>query len=179
MFEYDYGYRYIKASINSKIVIIELSKDNMFGKYNYSAKTNLLFLDDDGTWGAACGVGKNEETALDMCVNELNHYLNSDKNTSLNLKFEEIDLPKRITFVYKEKTCVIFYRHELNRIVLLTHDGKVYIEEQDILKYIKLNVNKLINQGVDEKCKDFFVKNNFYPTFGDLLKRDNENDKNL
>ncbi len=175
MFEYDHGYRYIKTNVNNKTIIIELSKDNMFGKIGYSAKTNLYFLDTDGTWGAACGIGKDEKSALDMCVNELNQYLGTSGNTSLNLKFEEADLPKRVTFVYKDKTSVIFYKNLSNNIMLLTENGQISIQNQDIIKYISKNVRNLINQGVNEKCKDFFEKNNFYPKFDDLTKRNDVN----
>ena len=76
MIEYDYRYKHLQLIAGHNKIIIELSKDTMFKQTSFSVKSNLLFLENDETWGHAVGVGSNEQDALKMCLAEIKDYLN-------------------------------------------------------------------------------------------------------
>ena len=68
MIEYDYRYKHLQLIAGHNKIIIELSKDTMFKQTSFYVKSNLLFLDNDETWGHAVWVGSNEQDALKMCL---------------------------------------------------------------------------------------------------------------
>ena len=105
MIEYDYRYKHLQLIAGPHKIIIELSKDNMFKETSYSVKSNLLFLDNDETWGHAVGVGNNEQDALKMCLSEIRNYLNYEFTPIL----QELDMPKKFTFIYKNRFFISSY----------------------------------------------------------------------
>lgn len=168
MFEYDYAYKHLMLKVKDKDIVIELSVDNMYGDKTYSAKTNLSFLDEDETWGKACGIGKNETAALNMCLAELERYTHS--NLSANM-CAVVDLPKRITFIYKKKTGVVYFKMK-DGLTLLTSSGKEQLLNDDVLSYVKKNAKRLINESANDENLEFYIGNDFYPTFEGISKRD-------
>lgn len=131
MIEYDYRYKHLQLIAGAHKMIIELSRDNMFNEISYSAKSNLLFLDNDETWGHAVGVGGNEEDAVKMCLAEIRDYLNYEFTPIM----QELNIPKKITFIYKRRTIILYIEQLDNNFSILTKNGR-----KNIVKMILLSI---------------------------------------
>lgn len=165
--KYNYCYKYVKININSIDIIIELSFDNTLGEDMYSAKTNLLFKDENGDYGHACGVGRTEEISLKMCLNEIKQYLNIEDEINDNI---ELDIPRKITIIHKNKPIILFVKNENEQQIILTKKGRIYIDSnENILDYITKHIKLFIKNGIDNFSKDFFKENNFEPIFDNLF----------
>lgn len=169
MFKYRYDYKHLNLKINSLNIVIELSKDNTMGSISYSAKTNLMFQDEYGDWGHAVGVGSDEQKALSMCIKEIHDYTNL--NIEAN-KIYEINLPSRITTVYKNKTVILYVKMVNNEYMLLTNQGVVKLPKNiDIIEYIEENSKKLLQLGVNQNSKEYFEDYNFEEPFENMTEK--------
>lgn len=171
---YNYSYKYYK--IND--MIIQLSVDNTLnGKDIYMANTNTLFQNIEGDWGHACGVGKNEEIALEMCIKEINDYTTSSKSDIANKQdLKEIELPYMVTFqVYKDRYATCFFKTNNNTIEILSDTKKQIIEcVESPIDTIKNNIKLFKNSQYENFTKEYLQKNNFYPTFDKTFYKERE-----
>ncbi|MDD4276148.1 MAG: hypothetical protein PHO33_04130 [Clostridia bacterium] len=167
MFKYSYSYKYFNLKNNVINIVIQLSFDNMLGKGIYAAKTNVLFRDENGDWGHACGVGDTEESALSMCINEIHTYLKSNNKKLDN--WTEINLPSKITFLNKEQTITLYLLNEDNKQIILTNDVKIFINPGiDVIKYISKNKKSFLNNGIKSVSADFLKKNDIKAIFDNM-----------
>lgn len=113
---YSFSYKYLKIKNGKENFIIECSYDTMLGKKVYAAKTNLLFKDEFGDWGHACGVGKSEEEAVNGCCNEINEYINTNFTYEQIKNCQDDDLLKKIVIEKHNKPIEIFYKQENNNV---------------------------------------------------------------
>ncbi|MBO5910493.1 MAG: hypothetical protein J6Q15_03180 [Clostridia bacterium] len=169
MIEYDIAYKHLGLDVGDKKIIVELSLDNMMGEKTFSATSNLLFFDSDETWGHACGVGETEHDALNMCINEIENYTNSNVDTNM---VYETDLPKRLTFVYKKETVILYFKKVDNEYILLTSQGIIKIpNELDLIKYIDKNAKKLSKLGIKQYSKEYFQNHKFEELFENMTEK--------
>ncbi len=170
MIEYDYRYKHLQLNAGPHKIIIELSKDNMFKKTSYSVKSNLLFLDDDETWGYAVGVGGNEQDAINMCIDEIENYTGYHIDTSSII---EINLPKKFTFIYKKRTIILYIEQVDGNFVILTPNGKKNIITDNIVEYISNNPKEFMKDSVDNYSEQIFEMYNFSKPFDAMTKKYN------
>ena len=172
MIEYDYRYKHLQLIAGNCKIIIELSKDNMFKEINYSAKSNLLFLDNDETWGHAVGVGSSEEDALKMCYKELEQYLGLTFDKSITDNISILDIPKQITIENKTDIIILLVKTENNHQVILTNQGKIIIgQDVNIIDYLNKNIKLFINKGINNSSDEFLELNEFSPIFNRLSSK--------
>lgn len=167
MIEYDYSYKYIQLTAGSEKIIIELSKDNMFGEMSYAAKSNLLFFDNDETWGHAVGVGSNEQEALNMCFSEIKNYLNYE----FPLITQEVEMPQKFTFIYKRQTVVLYIENCGNDYSILTSKGRKNIITEDIVEFISRNPKEFVKISLDDFSEEFFRIYGFKKPFDAMIKK--------
>lgn len=169
--KYDYGYKHLQIMINRFKIIIEFSEDTMLNGKTFCAKSDLMFQDEQGDWGHAVGVGNNEQDAFDMCLSEIRDYLKHDFTPVL----QEIDLPKRFTYLYKKRTIVLYIEQSENNVSILTPHGRKNIATDNIVEYISKTPKEFINDSVDDYSEGFFKKYNFKKPFDALTQKyDNE-----
>ncbi len=173
MIEYDYRYKHLQLNAGPHKIIIEFSKDNMFKKTSYSVKSNLLFLDNDETWGAAVGVGKNEQDALNMCIGEIENYTGYNIDKSL---LTEINLPKKIVFEYKKQTIVLYAEQNKDSFSILTSNGRKNIITDNIVEYISNNPKQFVNDSVGNYSEKLFKMYNFSKPFDAMTKKFNNSE---
>jgi hypothetical protein len=168
MLKYCFCYNYIKLNCND--IVIQLSKDNTCGKLIFSAKTNVLFKDEYGDWGHACGVGNSEEKALEMCLNEIANYIKTDVEQPLSI--ETLIIPKKFTFIYKDKAIILFIQNCNDNQVILTNNSKIYIDNDvNVIEFINKNKRKFLDKGVTDTSNEFFAKNKFGIIFDNMSKK--------
>lgn len=172
MIEYDYRYKHLQLIAGAHKMIIELSRDNMFNEISYSAKSNLLFLDNDETWGHAVGVGGKEEDAVKMCLAEIRDYLNYEFTPIM----QELNIPKKITFIYKRRTIILYIEQLDNNFSILTKNGRKNIITDDIVEYIANNPKEFINDSVDNYSEQLFKMHNFSKPFDAMTKKYNNSE---
>ena len=172
MIEYDYRYKHLQLITGAHKMIIELSRDNMFNEISYSAKSNLLFLDNDETWGHAVGVGRNEEDAVKMCLAEIRDYLNYEFTPIM----QELNIPKKITFIYKRRTIILYIEQLDNNFSILTKNGRKNIVTNNIVEYIANNPKEFINDSVDNYSEQLFKMHNFSKPFDAMTKKYNNSE---
>lgn len=172
MIEYDYRYKHLQLIAGAHKMIIELSRDNMFNEISYSAKSNLLFLDNDETWGHAVGVGGNEEDAVKMCLAEIRDYLNYEFTPIM----KELNIPKKITFIYKRRTIILYIEQLDNNFSILTKNGRKNIITDNIVEYIADNPKEFINDSVDNYSEQLFKMHNFSKPFDAMTKKYNNSE---
>lgn len=141
----------------------------MFNEISYSAKSNLLFLDNDETWGHAVGVGGNEEDAVKMCLAEIRDYLNYEFTPIM----QELNIPKKITFIYKRRTIILYIEQLDNNFSILTKNGRKNIVTNDIVEYIANNPKEFVNDSVDNYSEQLFKMYNFNKPFDAMTKKYN------
>ena len=174
MIKYNYCYKYVKININSIDIIIELSFDNTLGEDMYSAKTNLLFKDENGDYGHACGVGRTEEISLKMCLNEIKQYFNLSGDISED--YTDLDIPKKITIDYNKKPIVLFIKKENNQQIILTNKNKILIDyDENVVEYISKNIKLFVNQSIDNQSGDYFKTMGFEDNFDNMSRKINFN----
>ncbi len=179
MLHYDYGYKHYKLKIDEQEIFIELSIDNFMNQETYSAKTNYLFFDNnERSWGHACGVGANEENAINMCLQEVKCYTGIE----LPIPEEDISIPQRITIENKNNIDVFYNLKENESNKLLTSHGVdiISLESKDILTFVLENINKYKGCGVELEKVDKNIQ--FKNIFETLTKKycgipNNEKDK--
>jgi len=179
MIEFDYEYKYLKLSCNNTEIIIALSLDNSMKEITYAAKSNLLFKDQEGDWGHACGVGSSENEALQMCLNEICNYINCDLNSCQNLQV--LNITKKITLISKNKTFEYLIKENNKNTSILTNDEIISINKDiDIVNYFTTNFKFLKDKGINQISKKKLLEKKFLPVF-DLLysKYNSEEDLSL
>ncbi|MBE5741193.1 MAG: hypothetical protein E7351_01505 [Clostridiales bacterium] len=173
MFKYRYNYKYLNLKFKSLNIVIELAKDNTWGNTSYSAKTNLMFKDEYDDWGHAAGVGRNEQDALNMCIDEIEHYTGHQIDMSL---ITEINLAKKIVFEYKKQTIVLNIEQIDNNFSILTPNGRKNIITDNIIEYISNNLKEFINDSVDNYSEELFKMYNFSKPFDAMTKKYNNSE---
>ncbi len=166
--KYDYGYKHLQILINNLKIIVELSEDTMLNRKTYCAKSDLMFKDEYGDWGHAVGVGRNEQDALNMCIDEIDNY--TSRHIDMGL-ITEINLPKRIVFEYKKKTIVLYFEQLDNCFSVLTKNGRKNIITDNIIEYIANNPKEFINDNVDNYSEQLFKMHNFSKPFDAMTKK--------
>lgn len=157
MLKYNYSYKYVNFKNDDVNIIIQLSFDNIIGKGIYAAKTNILFKDEYGDWGHACGIGDTEEEALSMCIGEINSYLTNFNIVSDNLT--EIKLPKKFIFLDKKQTIVLYITNKNDNQIILTSKDKVIIDKNiNIVLYITKNKKQFLHKSIENLSLKFFNK---------------------
>lgn len=175
--KYDYGYKHLQILTNKFKIIIELSEDTMLNGKTFCAKSNLMFQDEYGDWGHAVGVGRNEQDALNMCIDEIENYTGHHIDMSL---ITEINLPKKIVFEYKKRTVVLNIEQVDGNFSILTPNGRKNIITYNIVEYIADNPKEFINDSVDNYCEQLFKMHNFSKPFDAMTKKyDNSETCNL
>lgn len=170
MLKCNYAYKHLKIKIGPLEMVVELSIDNMLGSKIYAAKTNMLFLDENESWGHACGVGDTEKKAVDMCLGEISKYLSNINDDSLNIT--EINIPKRITFEYKKQPVVLYFNELANKKIILTRFGQYELGQNDeVLDYISKNIKSLSKGDISNMSNDYYVENGFCPIFNNLSSK--------
>lgn len=167
--KYDYGYRHLQIMIDRLKIIVELSEDTMLNGKTFCAKSDLMFQDEQGDWGHAVGVGSNEQDALDMCLSEIRDYLKHDFTPVM----QEIDLPKRFTYIYKKRTIVLQIEQSENNFSILTPYGRKNINTDNIVEYISKNQKEFKKDSVDDYSEELFKKYNFKKPFDTLTQKYN------
>lgn len=171
--KYDYGYRHLQILTNKFKIIIELSEDTMLNGKTFCAKSNLMFQDEYGDWGHAAGVGRNEQDALKMCIDEIENY--TSHHIDMNL-ITEINLPKKIVFEYKKQTIVLYVEQSKESFSILTSNGRKNIITDNIVEYIANNPKEFVNDSVDNYSEQLFKMHNFSKPFDAMTKKYNNSE---
>lgn len=173
--KYYFGYKYLKFNLNNKDFIIELAYDNTFGKGSFLAGTNILFLDEDETFGHATGIGKDESSAFNMCIQEIENYLASELDQRVefeNIQFEEIEMPKRMTVLDGMNDTTFYIKDFSDNIQVLTDSGVYrFSKEKTIEKTVEKNLKKLLGSNALNLTKEYLKSHDFYPTFEDTIEK--------
>jgi len=173
---FNYCYKYYLLQTNENRLIIELSYDNTLQTPAYSAKTNIVFMDDEGDIGHACGVGRSEKEALEMCIRELTEiYPNLNKYNiekyktigEIDLsKLTEISLPVKISIDLKNVITTCYFKKEDKNLLVLTDVDKFYLPiEKDVLYTLEKHINEIGVSELKNFTKEYLINNDFYPTF--------------
>ena len=153
--KYDLRYKYLEAGICKEKVVVELGFDNMLDKNVFSAKSNLLFKDENGDYGHAVGVGKNEKDALLMCINEIKEYTNCNINEN---DFVEMSMLQKLVFEYKKKTVILYFEQSGGECRVFTRDGVKTIVTDDIVEYVHDNIKEVVGYSLDENLDKILKK---------------------
>ena len=131
----------------------------MTGENIYSAKTNFLYQDEYGDYGHACGLGSNEQQALQMCVGEIQKY---EKSTDIDIAdLVEINLLKEFNFYNKNTLVTLFISNNKDNNVIFWQDYKIELDKKiDVKNYILTNYKLLTNKNIPNFEKSNFVKSN-------------------
>ena len=175
MFKYRHDYKYIKIDVNNFEIIIELSRDNTLGKMTYSAKTNLMFLDEFDCWGHAVGVGRSEEDALEMCYNEMHNYTNQD----FEYQPEIVEIPQKIVYEYKKETIVLNFEECGDKYIILTPNGKKEIVSKNIIKTIADNQKEFASDSIPYYDEKLFTQFEFGKPFDTMTAKYENNSLDL
>ena len=164
--KYNLTYKYYIVKTQNKDIIIELSYDNTMNKEVFSAKTNTKFMDENGDRFRACGIGDNETDALEMCLNEIKEFYDSNINVSM---VKEIDLPFKISVEIKSNIATCYFKKKNNQLLILT-DKNLF--ELPLIDNIVLTIEKNLKfiNGSEYKnfTKEYLQDNDFYPVFDSL-----------
>lgn len=166
--KYDYRYKYLQLIAGSQKIIIELNEDTTLGGKTFGAKSDFMFQDEYGDWGHAVGVGKNEQAALNMCINEIENYTGYHIDTSL---ITEINLPKKIVFEYKKRIITLNIEQIDNNYSILTPKGRKNIVTDNLVECISKNPKEFIKDNIDGYSEQFFKLYNFDKPFDALTKK--------
>ena len=169
MIEYDMAYKHLGLDVVDKKIVIELTIDNMMGKKTFSATSNFMFFDINETWGHACGVGETEQDALNMCIKEIHDYTNLDIDKN---KIYEINLPKRLTYIYKTKTVILYVKVLDENYMLLTNKGIIQVpKKENLIKFVNNNAKKFSELSIEKCPKEYFENYKFNEIFANMTDK--------